>query len=154
MDWLQDLLNEMSWLERLAWSGGLFVVTCTGSLALTTWVLVQLPVNYFCPQHPPAIPSVERHPLVRWTMLGLKNLLGVLLVIAGVLMALPGVPGQGLLTILLGVMLLNFPGKRRLEQKLVSRPRVQRAINQLRGRFGKPPLVLAETPSTMEVPQR
>jgi hypothetical protein len=39
-------------------------------------------------------------------------------------------------------MLLNFPGKRALERKLVGRPRVLRAINGLRARFGKPGLVL------------
>ena len=48
--------------------------------------------------------------MIRWTGLILKNLLGVLLVILGGIMTLPGVPGPGILTILLGVMLLNFPG--------------------------------------------
>jgi hypothetical protein len=33
-------------------------------------------------------------------------------------MSVPGVPGQGLLTILLGVMLLDFPGRRSLELKV------------------------------------
>lgn len=51
-------------------------------------------------------------------------------------------PGPGVLTILIGVMLLNFPGKRRLERKLVERPRVLEAINRLRARFGKAPLIL------------
>jgi hypothetical protein len=57
-------------------------------------------------------------------------------------MSLPGVPGQGILTILLGLMLLDLPGKRAWEQKLVKRPKVLQTINQLRGKFGKPPLVL------------
>jgi hypothetical protein len=59
-------------------------------------------------------------------------------------MSLPGVPGQGVLTILLGVMLLDFPGKRRLEYKLISQPRVFNNINRLRARFDKPPLELEE----------
>ncbi|HYG08570.1 MAG TPA: hypothetical protein VD835_01220, partial [Pyrinomonadaceae bacterium] len=66
------------------------------------------------------------------------------LVLFGVLMSLPGVPGQGVLTILMGVMLLDFPGKRRLELKLVSRPNVLRAINRIRQRFDRPPLQLDE----------
>ena len=72
----------------------------------------------------------------------MKNMLGVALVILGIIMSLPGVPGQGLLTILLGLMLLDLPGKRGWEQKLVKRPKVLQTINQLRGKFGKPPLVL------------
>jgi hypothetical protein len=57
-------------------------------------------------------------------------------------MSLPGVPGQGVLTILLGIMLLDFPGKRGLEASIVRRPRVLHAINSVRGRFDKPPLFL------------
>jgi hypothetical protein len=52
------------------------------------------------------------------------------------------VPGQGILNILLGIMLLDFPGKRSLEYRLVSRPQVLSTINKLRHRFGKPKLVL------------
>jgi hypothetical protein len=40
----------------------------------------------------------------------------------GIILALPGVPGQGILTVLIGVMLLEFPGKRRLERAIVGRP--------------------------------
>jgi hypothetical protein len=72
----------------------------------------------------------------------LKNILGVVLVACGVLMALPGVPGPGLLTVLLGIMLLDFPGKRALELKLVRRPQVHSAIDRVRKRFDKPPLLL------------
>jgi hypothetical protein len=71
-----------------------------------------------------------------------KNLLGLVLVFAGIIMSLPGVPGQGVLTILLGIMLLDFPGKRALETRIVGRPRVNSAVNALRARFGKPPLML------------
>ena len=60
----------------------------------------------------------------------------------GIVLSLPGVPGQGLLTILLGIMLLDFPGRRKLEVKILSRPQVFKAINKLRHRFGKPPLKL------------
>jgi UPF0716 family protein affecting phage T7 exclusion len=71
-----------------------------------------------------------------------KNLLGVLLVVVGAILALPGVPGQGLLTILVGLLLLDLPGKRRIERRMVGRPRILRMINRLRKRFGRSPLVL------------
>ena len=57
-------------------------------------------------------------------------------------LTLPGVPGQGMLTILIGLMLLDVPGKRRLERRIVGRRRILQAINRLRKRFGRPPLVL------------
>ena len=71
-----------------------------------------------------------------------KNVLGLLLVALGIVLSIPGVPGQGILTILLGIMLLDFPGKRRFEHWLVSRPKIFSAINKLRQRFSKPALVL------------
>jgi hypothetical protein len=62
------------------------------------------------------------------------------LVALGVLMVF--IPGPGILTILLGVTLLDFPGKRRLELKLISRPEVLRGVNAIRARYGRPPLLL------------
>ena len=83
-----------------------------------------------------------RHPALHAAGIIGKNALGILLVAVGILLSIPGVPGQGLLTILLGIMLLNFPGKRRLEQKLLSRPGVLKTINRLRLKFDKPPLIV------------
>ena len=60
----------------------------------------------------------------------------------GILLSLPLVPGQGLLTILIGLLLINFPGKRRLERKLVRRPKVLQFINRIRSRFGQASLVV------------
>jgi len=119
----------------------LFVVTFAGSIGLVSLMLVRIPATYFHSSHDRAL-WVDRHRALRWSGMLLKNLIGVVLVILGIIMSLPGVPGQGILTILLGLMLLDVPGKRRLEQKLVKRPKVLQTINQLRGKFGRPPLVL------------
>jgi hypothetical protein len=67
-------------------------------------------------------------------------LLGILLIAVGVVLSVPGIPGQGVLTILLGVMLVDFPGRWKAERWLVSHPGVLAAMNTLRRRFGKPPL--------------
>ncbi|HVQ37364.1 MAG TPA: hypothetical protein VMS31_07525 [Pyrinomonadaceae bacterium] len=119
----------------------LFVVTFAISLAIVSFIMVKIPPHYFRSDYSPEF-LTGRHPVIR--LLGLigKNILGVLLVALGIVMSVPGVPGQGLLTILLGVMLLDFPGRRNLEAKLVSRPGVFKTINKLRHRFGKPDLVL------------
>jgi hypothetical protein len=60
----------------------------------------------------------------------------------GIALSLPGVPGQGLLTILIGAMLLDFPGKRRCEKWILRRRGVLSTINKLRARRGCPPLIL------------
>jgi hypothetical protein len=71
-----------------------------------------------------------------------KNLLGYILIVAGILMLV--LPGQGTWTIVVGIMLLNFPGKYKLERWIVSRGPVLRSINWVRRRAGRDPLVLEE----------
>lgn len=119
----------------------LFLVSFTMSLAIVSFIMVRIPADYFHKDRPRELWS-GRHPAVRFLGVFAKNVLGVVLVVLGILMSVPGVPGQGVLTILLGIMLLDFPGKRALEHKLVSRPPVLNAINKLRHRFGKPKLVM------------
>lgn len=119
----------------------LFVGTFAISLAVVSYILVKIPAEYFRADHPREL-WTERHAAVRFVGVFLKNLLGVILVALGVVMSIPGVPGQGILTILLGIMLLDFPGKRTLEYKLVRRPHVFKTINKLRHRFGKGSLIL------------
>jgi hypothetical protein len=119
----------------------IFLITFFISLGIVSFILVKLPSTYFQESHARDF-WVDRHPSIRWAGLIGKNTLGIVLVLLGILMSIPGVPGQGILTILLGVMLVDFPGKRQLEYKLVRRPRVLETINRLRLKFGKPPLVL------------
>lgn len=143
MEWLTDLATTLHLnRERIILGVGLFLITLFGSLAVTAFILIKLPPNYFKGKRPAAFGWQTTHPLMRILLVVGKNMLGVFLVILGIILSLPGVPGQGILTILLGVMLLDFPGRRRFEIYLVSRPRVFRTINNLRQRFAKPPLEL------------
>ena len=119
----------------------LFLVTFSISLAIVSFIMVNIPCDYFRKDRPREL-WADRHPVVRFLGIFVKNLLGVVLVVMGILLSIPGVPGQGILTILLGIMLLDFPGKRDLEHRLVSRPRVFNTINNLRRRFGRDNLVL------------
>jgi hypothetical protein len=139
-EWITQFLASFTLRDALI-GLVLFVVTFAGSIGLVSFMLVRIPATYFHSSHDRDF-WVERHRAVRWSGLVMKNTLGVVLVLLGIVMSLPGVPGQGILTILLGLMLLDLPGKRRWEQKLVKRPKVLQTINRLRGKFDKPPLVL------------
>lgn len=140
MDKLSSL-TELITLRSVLVGIVLFVITFSVSLGIVSLILVKLPPTYFKEEHPRDF-WTERHAAIRMMGIVGKNFLGVVLVGLGIVMSLPGVPGQGLLTILLGIMLLDFPGKRRLEYRLISRPAVLRAVNKLRAKFGKPDLVL------------
>ena len=142
MEWLTASMSplDLTW-SKVLWGLGLYLVTFISSTVVGAWLLIRLPATYFCDAYPRDTWS-HWHPVLRWIGLILKNLLGILLIVLGGIMALPVIPGPGILMLVLGVMLLNFPGKRRLEQWLVRRATVLRAMNQLRQHYGKPPLVV------------
>lgn len=128
-------------LRGVAIGVGIFLVTFFANLALVSFILVKIPPDYFKQSNPSTFLE-SQSPVVRVLAIIAKNLLGVVLVFVGILLSLPGVPGQGVLTILLGIMLLDFPGRRRFERWIVGWPKVFNGVNKLRQRFDKPPLVL------------
>jgi hypothetical protein len=86
----------------------------------------------------------DHHPVLRLLGVLVKNVVGVVFVLAGFAMLF--LPGQGLLTILIGVSLMDFPKKRALEAKMVGQPTLLGVINSMRLKFGKPPLTMAPDP--------
>ena len=139
-DFLSDFFSSLTWSKVLI-GAGIFVVSFFANLGIVSLILVKLPADHFSKSRKTKFWSGPRPWLHAAKVIG-KNIGGVLLVALGVVLSLPGVPGQGLLTVLLGIMLLDFPGRDRLEQKLLSKPSIVNTINSLRGRFGKKPLEL------------
>ena len=145
--WIERLLppwlhGPVAWLLEPAVLSGLAiasVVLFVLSAAGIPWFVARVPTDYFSRRELAQmhIAAVPRSPL---RILGrvLKNLLGLVLVLAGVAMLF--LPGQGLLTIFVGLLLLEFPGKRQLERALIGWRPIYRAINGLRRRAGRPPL--------------
>jgi len=135
---------EALFSKEVLW--GLFVLSIVGfigSLIVIPFILVRLPPQYFDVRYPRTWMK-EHHPVLRWVGLILKNVVGVVFFLAGVAMLF--LPGQGLLTMLIGLSLMDFPGKRRLESKLVGQPKVLKTINAMRQQFGQPPLTVASDP--------
>jgi hypothetical protein len=121
----------------LLWLFALSLVSFVGSLIAIPVILIRLPSDYFDERYPRAWLR-DHHPILRFAAHVLKNAAGVIFILGGLAMLV--LPGQGLLTIVIGLSLMDFPGKRALERRLLSRPRVLRAINHLRQRFDRPPL--------------
>lgn len=112
-----------------------------GSLIAIPIILVRLDPRYFHPKHPRTWME-DHHPLLRIMGHVVKNAVGIILLLAGFAMLF--LPGQGILTMLVGISFMDFPGKRRLEAKFIGHPTVLRAINTLREKFGKPPLIVED----------
>ena len=140
MDFLSEYWASLT-VGRVALVAGLFLVSLVFSFAAIAVVMVKIPANYFSSHYIqdflPGSPWI-----VRWGAVVAKNLFGIFLVGLGIILSLPGVPGQGILTILLGLIMIDIPGKRPLEARIIKRPTVLSAVNSLRARFNKPPLIL------------
>lgn len=144
MEWIKQLWTNFAPLllsERfLWWAGGLSVFLLLLSSVAVPLVLIWLPADYFTAERRHSARFSDRHPALRYSALLIKNLLGLILVLAGIAMLV--LPGQGLLSILVGLLLLDFPGKYHLERRLVSQPRILSAANWLRRKARRPDLVV------------
>lgn len=122
-------------------AAGLFLSSLILSIIAIAVAMVKLPENYFSSHYrQDFLPNSPW--LVRWGAVILKNIAGVFLILLGLLLSLPGVPGQGILTILLGLIFIDIPGKRPLESRIIKQPAVLSAVNALRQKYGKPPFAV------------
>ncbi|MEX2044005.1 MAG: hypothetical protein WD941_01550 [Opitutus sp.] len=134
-----SILNWVGTHQGLMWfAGTASVAIFVASLFIIPSLVVRIRPDYFTHATRPPSPWAGEHRFVRLAIVAGKNLLGVLLMIAGAAMLV--LPGQGLLTLLVGFLLLDFPGKYRFEKWLIARPSLLRPINWLRRRRNHPPL--------------
>jgi hypothetical protein len=136
--------SMLEWIG-LSEAAGWWILMASAALSLlgviaVPLLVVRIPADYFVCPHRGSVEGPRRHLWFHWIWLVAKNLVGVVCLFFGALMLV--LPGQGVLTILLGMTLLDFPGKFRLERWVVSRRGVVDSINWARRRAGKGPLVL------------
>jgi len=140
MDGILLMVHQYVSTETLVTLTIVSMVFFVGSLIAIPFILVRLPADFFDIRVPR--PWMENHhPFLRVLGHLMKNIVGLVFVFVGFLMLF--LPGQGILTMLIGITLLEFPGKRHLEAKLIGQPTVLNAINGMRQKFGKPPLIIA-----------
>jgi hypothetical protein len=130
--------NAIDWVRDHVGGGvltGIAIVSVVAfviGLIVTPLVLVRLPADYFVRRD-----TAPPRPLTVGRALALvaRNVLGAVLVLLGILMLV--LPGQGIVTLLVGLLVLDFRGKRAWERRVVARPGVLRLINRLRERAGR-----------------
>jgi len=132
IDWIRSHDIVLWWLALGS------ALTFIGTLVLVPILVVRIPQDYFVSRKRSRSTWRSMHPVPGLALLVAKNVCGLVLILAGVAMLV--LPGQGMLTIVLGIMLLNFPGKYRLERRVARMRPVARSINWMRARGGHPPL--------------
>jgi archaellum biogenesis protein FlaJ (TadC family) len=122
----------------LPWLAVFSVTTFFGTLIALPILIIRIPEDYFMHEKRKARSNTERLMGFRLFSRALKNTAGLFFILIGIVMLF--LPGQGLLSILIGTMLTDFPGKYRLERALIKQQKVMSTINWLRARRHRPPL--------------
>jgi len=143
-DWIKDSFSVVAqWVSSNAWwIFSISLITLVVSVFAIRYILIKLPSDYFLDQKP----SFEGKQNLTLSVLFfiLRNIIGLIFVLIGLILSLPGVVGQGVLTLLLGLSIMDFPGKRKLQLKIISQQVVINTINLVRAKASKPPLLLPE----------
>ena len=106
------------------------------SLISIRWLVALIPSDYFINRDSSKFKIT--YPSLWLVSIIIKNILGYTLIIGGILMLF--LPGQGLFTIFVGLLLSNYPGKYYLERKLIAMPKIYKTVNWLRKKSNQPPL--------------
>lgn len=134
----------LEFVQSHAWLLAAMVVVSVLSAVLTLTIgvrlVARLPSDYFINPELRQNRLANYPPVVQVGLPLLKNLIGLVFVIAGLAMLV--LPGQGILTLLAGILIMNFPGKYALERWLLGRHQIRETVNWIRHRSGQPPLRL------------
>ena len=131
-----DLFDD--YLHLLPTIGLISVLVFVISLVSLPWLVALIPEDYFSSAEPRPPSGKGRNPLIRIAIIICKNILGYVLLLGGFIMLF--VPGQGVLTMVAGLVLIDYPGKFALERKIAKNPSIFKGLNWLRAKANKPPL--------------
>lgn len=125
-----------SYKAYILWLATISLFVFIFSLISIKWLVALIPTNYFIKKN--MVKSKKSYSFIWLISVIVKNLIGYTLILGGLLMLV--LPGQGLFTILMGLILSNYPGKYNIERRFISIPSVLRTVNWLRKKSNKPPL--------------
>lgn len=138
---LLNSLLEMfeAYRSLIIWFGSISLFIFLFSLLTIKWLVALIPEDYFINRKISKVRS--NNPALWYIVLIVKNMIGYSLVLGGIMMLV--LPGQGVFTIIIGLMLSNYPGKYSIERKFIAIPSILKSINWLRQKSNKPPLNLS-----------
>ena len=134
LDQLIELISN--YRAYIFWLGTASMVIFVFSLLSIKWLVAMIPSDYFINKKKSSFRS--KYPFVWLIILIIKNIMGYILIIGGIMMLV--LPGQGLFTIFIGLILSNYPGKYFIEKRIISIPAIINSINWLRRKSNKNPI--------------
>ncbi len=132
IDLVDEYKSVIFWLSLLSFLIFIF------SLVSIKWLVSLIPIDYFVYKKNSKFKT--KYPFIWLISMIIKNIVGYLLIIGGILMLV--LPGQGLFTIFIGLMMSNYPGKYYIEKKIIAIPSILKTINWLRKQSNKEPIII------------
>jgi len=133
---IQNLFSD--YYDFFFWLGVVSSIIFIMSLLSIGWLVSLIPNDYFINRKKSKFKL--NYPVTWIVYTIIKNIFGYILILGGILMLI--LPGQGLLTIFIGLMLSNYPGKYSIEKKIIATPKILKSINWLRKKSDEPPLIV------------
>ena len=133
---IQSLFSD--YYDFFFWLGVVSSIIFLGSLLSIGWLVSLIPSDYFVDRKESKFKL--NYPVTWIVYTIIKNIFGYILILGGILMLI--LPGQGLITIFIGLMLSNYPGKYSIEKRIIATPKILKSINWLRKKSDEPPLIL------------
>ena len=133
---IQNLFSN--YYDFFFWLGVASSIIFLGSLLSIGWLVSLIPSDYFVNRKESKFKL--NYPAAWIISIIIKNIFGYILILGGILMLV--LPGQGLITIFIGLMLSNYPGKYSIEKRIIAAPKILKSINWLRKKSDEPPLIV------------
>ncbi len=144
MNLFMDIFDRLKDIDPAIWgfaASASLVMLLVGVIVMPL-VIILMPADYFVARRRIPVSSRTRLPFLTRTLTAVRNLVGVFFVCIGLVMIVT--PGQGLLTLLAGLILMNFPGKYKFEKRIISKKSVYKTANWLRRKANREALTLPE----------
>ena len=133
---IQNLFSD--YYDFFFWLGVVSSIIFIVSLLSIGWLVSLIPSDYFVNRKESKFKL--NYPAAWIISIIIKNIFGYILILGGILMLV--LPGQGLITIFIGLMLSNYPGKYLIEKRIIATPKILKSINWLRKKSDEPPLIV------------
>ncbi|WP_339138317.1 MAG: PGPGW domain-containing protein [Candidatus Electrothrix sp. GW3-4] len=132
-------LTSLPLTDLLEALGLISLLTFLGSLLILPWLILSMQADYFIRHHQEVVARHQRHPVLAIIIFFLRNSIGFCVMVAG--MAMLVLPGQGILTMVIGFSLMDFPKKHHLTDRIMANRKIQHSLNWIRHKGGKEDLI-------------
>ena len=129
----------ITWIENhmylIMYAGVFSFVLIIITAVSVPFIINSLPADYFLKEKRRSSIKTPLQAFLFIIVLIIKNSVGLILFLSGFIMLF--IPGQGLLTIFISLLFIDFPGRWKLQKRAAGNRKISSALNWIRRKGGK-----------------